>query len=486
MIEHFKCALDRGEYIACISMDISKAFDCLPHCLTICKLHAHGLSRDACTLIASYLYQRKQRVKIGNVKSEWQEISKDVPQGSILGPLIFNIFMNDLFYFVKRGHLFNYADNNSVSVNSKELNIVSQLLQSEAEVTVRWFCSNAMEANPSKFQGILFKGNKQASDFKISVGGHNIEFSKSMTTLGICIDKNLNFDLHIKDICLKASRQISALQRMTGLLDLASRKAIYTSFISSNFNSCQLVWFFTSRASIDKIQKLQERALRFVLKDSISDYETLLSKSDFDSFRISSVKTMAVEIYNILNGMSPEYLSTLFSKSNVLYQLRDGNKLTQPLKRTTTFGIKYLAYFGTHPWNMLPHHIKNSVSLREFKSMIGKWSGPTCHCCVRTWVVWYHSVLVFYYRFIAHCLFNIFTESIYNITLLLKFLSKFRLENSLSYICIYLIIIIYSISELYNVSLFIDIFIAFWWYVFLLVLFHIAYGLFPYYWCYFS
>ena len=179
-----------------------------------------------------------------------------------------------------------------------------------------------------------------------------------MTSLGICIDENLNFYLHIKDICLKASRQISALQRLTGLLDLASRKAIYTSFISSNFNYCPLVWFFTSRASINKIQKLQERALRFVLKDSTSDYATLLSKSDFDSFRISSVKTMAVEIYKILNGMGPEYLSTLLSKSNVPYQLRDGNKLTQPLKRTSTFGIKSLAYFGTHLWNMLPHHIK--------------------------------------------------------------------------------------------------------------------------------
>ena len=201
VIEHFKCALDRGEYIACISMDISKAFDCLPHCLTICKLHAYGLSRDACTLIASYLYQRKQRVKIGNVKSEWREMSKGVPQGSILGPLIFNIFMNDLFHFVKNGNLFNYADDNSVSVNNKELDIVRRLLQSEAEVTVRWFCNNAMEANPSKFQGILFKGNKQANDFNVSVGGQNIEFSKSMTSLGICIDENLNFDFHISNIC---------------------------------------------------------------------------------------------------------------------------------------------------------------------------------------------------------------------------------------------------------------------------------------------
>ena len=129
MIENFKCGLDRGEYTACISMDISKAFDCLPHCLTICKLHAYGLSGNACTLIASYLYQRKQR----------KETDKGVPQGSILGPLIFNIFTNDLFYFVKHANLSNYADDNSVSVSGKELSIVSRLLRPEAEVTVRWF-----------------------------------------------------------------------------------------------------------------------------------------------------------------------------------------------------------------------------------------------------------------------------------------------------------------------------------------------------------
>ena len=76
MIEKFKSPPDKGEYVACISMDISKAFDCLPHCLTIYKLFAYGLSREAFTLIASYLFQRKQRVKIGNIKSEWGELIK--------------------------------------------------------------------------------------------------------------------------------------------------------------------------------------------------------------------------------------------------------------------------------------------------------------------------------------------------------------------------------------------------------------------------
>ena len=125
-----------------------------------------------------------------------------------------------------------------------ELHVVSRLLQAEAEVTVNWFSENAMQANPAKFQGILLKGNKHASDFKVSIRGQDIDFSESITALGICIDETLTFDIHVNNICLKASRQISALQRLTGLLDLPSRKAIYNSFIFSNFDYCPLVWFF--------------------------------------------------------------------------------------------------------------------------------------------------------------------------------------------------------------------------------------------------
>ena len=224
------------------------------------------------------------------------------------------------------------------------------MLQAEAEVTVQWFSGNAMQANSAKFQGILLKGNKDGSDFKVSIRWQDIDFSKSITALGICIDENVTFENHVNNICLKASRQIGALQHLTGLLDLPSRRAIYTSFIVSNFNYRPLVWFFTSRASIMKTQKLQERALRVVLKDSISDYETLLSKSGVDSFRIPSLKTMAVEIYKILIGMDPEYLSALFSKASTPYNLRDDNKLIQPLKRTTTYGIELLAYYVYVKW----------------------------------------------------------------------------------------------------------------------------------------
>ena len=154
MIEHFKRSLDNGYYVGCISMDLTKAFDCLPHCLLICKLNAYGFSREACTLVASYLSDRKQRVKVGCKRSDWENVIKGVPQGSILGPILFNVFINDIFYFVQHGNLFNYADYNFLSVCDKELNTVAESLRKEGDSMVEWFRCNGMQANTDKFQGL--------------------------------------------------------------------------------------------------------------------------------------------------------------------------------------------------------------------------------------------------------------------------------------------------------------------------------------------
>ena len=224
-------------------MDISKAFDCLHHCLKICKLHVCGFSKDVCTLFASYLYERKQRVKIGEVKNGWKEIYKGVPQGSILGPLIFNLFTNDLFYFVKQRNLFSYTDDSSVSVNHMELPVVNRLLQAEAKVTVKWFLKTQCKQTLPNLKVSYQKETNMLPHFKVTIRRQDIDFSASITALAISIDENSTFDIHVNNISLKASRQISALQRLTGLLDLPSRKAICNSFIFSKFNYCPLVYF---------------------------------------------------------------------------------------------------------------------------------------------------------------------------------------------------------------------------------------------------
>ena len=155
-IDNWKSALDKQQYIGALFMDLSKAFDCLPHGLIIAKLHAYGLELPACNLLFSYLHGRKQRVKISNSRSSWAVLTKGVPQGSILGPLLFNIFMNDLFLFIEKCHLYNYADDNSLDSSSENLTDVLYNLRHDGRNAIEWFAKNGMQANPDKFHFMLF------------------------------------------------------------------------------------------------------------------------------------------------------------------------------------------------------------------------------------------------------------------------------------------------------------------------------------------
>ena len=294
MIEHFKRSLDNSEYVACLSMDLSKAFDFLPHCLTICKLYAYGVSREACTFIASYLRDCKQRIKLGSSRSEWTELSflRDL----YLAPWFLTYFL--MIYFISYPKEICLITPMIIVLVSrtKIYVLVSAQQENETHIMTKWFADNSMKANVDKFQGIILSGGRNNTAIQVSLDDVDIAFVQKIDVLGVCIERKLNSNEHVCRICSKASAQISALQRLTGLVDYPSRKIIYTRFIASNFNYCPLVWFFTRRESIDTIDKIHKRALRFFPKDHISDFKNLLLKSGFDSFRIYAVKCLMIVI----------------------------------------------------------------------------------------------------------------------------------------------------------------------------------------------
>lgn len=151
---NWKAALDNNETVGSVMMDLSKAFDSLPHDLLIAKLSTYNVSDSACAVLFDYLHDRHQRVKIGHTVSTWQSLSKGVPQGSILGPLLFNIFLNDLVYFVEKCLLTNYADDNSLSHHNTDPIVVKNALEHDTQICIKWFTDNFMSVNPEKFQAI--------------------------------------------------------------------------------------------------------------------------------------------------------------------------------------------------------------------------------------------------------------------------------------------------------------------------------------------
>ena len=162
--------------------------------------------------------------------------------------------------------MFNYADDNYISVNHKELKLVRDALEEESKIMVELFNSNSLQANPCKFQGILFKGAKKVNDFRIYVEDTVIKFQSEIDVLGVCIDDDMNFNSHVNNVCKKAGKQVSALQHLTSVLDQKSRMAIYQSFVMANFDYCPLVWFFTSRSSISKLEKIPGKGLAICIK----------------------------------------------------------------------------------------------------------------------------------------------------------------------------------------------------------------------------
>ena len=201
MLEKCKSSVDKGKVFGVILTDLSKAFDCLSHELIIAKLNAYGFSLSALKLMQSYLSERKQKTKINQAYSSWEEILFGVPQRSILGPILFNIFLSDLFLVVQNVDFASYADDNTIYDAGDNIDEVIFSLQESSKKLFKWFANNQMKANEGKCH-LIVSTNELT---EIQIGDFAIKNSASEKLLGVNINVKLN---HYVMLAIYAIKQI--------------------------------------------------------------------------------------------------------------------------------------------------------------------------------------------------------------------------------------------------------------------------------------
>ena len=381
LTEEWRENLDQNKVVGALLIDLSKAFDCLPHDLLIAKLDAYGFEKQTTNLLYSYLTKRKQGVKIKDTISDFLDILSGVPQGSILGPILFNIFISDMFLFTKSTNPNNFADDNTLSASENSIDKLVKTLETGGQEAIDWLTQNKMIPNPDKFKAIVLKRNRtDTSNISLKINNKEIKTSTWVKLLGIKLDNRLSFQLYISEMCKAAGAKLNAIKRLGTKLNEHERKLLIDAHVISYLNYCSTVWHFCGKVEIHKIEKLHERCIRFIYNDYTLEYFELLKNKNSKTLYAKRVSAMCCEIYKTKNTLNAGYMSDLLSKRPSNYPTRRENDLYIPKANFFTFGYNSYRVKGPKHWNNLQENTKTATSLNCFKKFMKKENIPFCVC----------------------------------------------------------------------------------------------------------
>ena len=369
----FHETVENNQFMISLFLDLSRAFDTISHEILLNKLFHYGIRGVALSWIKDYLSNRKQFVQYNQSKSKLENVEMGVPQGSILGPLLFLLYVNDLPLLTNKMSFIQFADDTSVLISGKSLSAMSQIVNTEMKLVTEWLQNNMLTLNASKSNYMIMSGQGKRYDDKncnIFIDNTRIIRVQKLKFLGIILDDKLTWKLHIDHISSKVSKLIGIMIRARRVLGIESILTLYNTLIKPYLSYCLIIWGNTYKSYLRKIENLQKKVLRIITFSDFLAHTTPL----FQRTKIMTISQLynyfaGIHIFKCVNHILPPALWDVFIFTGTVrhpYNLKFKSYSKKGSERS-------LQFTGPKLWNNLPTELKLTKSLYSFKHNLKKF-----------------------------------------------------------------------------------------------------------------
>lgn len=377
LTEHINIAIDKNKFVLATFLDLSKAFDMVHHKTLLHKLSYYGIKDSNLLLLKNYLEQRHFSVYLSEDNaSPFHPLLAGVPQGSVLGPLLFLIYTNDLQHSLSYSSINLYADDTVICTTSSSFHQAQSLLIYDVKQIITWFKANHLKLNVDKTQYIVFGTKhmtKNCPSHPITIEGNQINRCKHVKYLGMELDENLTYTQHISTLCNKVCRILGPLNSIKHLIPYKIRKSVYQAIVLPHFTYGISLWSTTSSTQLCRVKKVLNRTCRQVL--SVKKPTDMPSSECYKKLQWMDIEQLAkyhllLDAFRLINLHAP-FSVVLPPRTNTVHShFTRSNFSFQRLPFNNSYGLKTLAHRISYNWNLLSPELKCSQSISAFKKSL--------------------------------------------------------------------------------------------------------------------